>query len=183
MPKGKDSKRVVDYRHDEAERLNNPPVGLAVHDTARPAKRRYAYDPHTPPTLIWAGKAERDSLEVEAPSIHVHERLSTAAIMAAVQKETGQLDFFADEELDRTKAIEFYRHPMDWANRLILGDSLVVMTSLLEKERLAGKVQMIYIDPPYGINYNSNFQARLGNRTPKESADDTVTREAEQIQA
>jgi len=183
MPKGKESKRVVDYRHDEAKRLNNPPVGLAVHDVGKPAKRTYSYDPHLPPTLVWAGKSEREAFDVEAPSIHVHERLSTAAIMAAVRKDTGQLDFFGDEELDRTKAIEFYKHPMDWANRLILGDSLVVMTSLLEKERLAGKVQMLYLDPPYGINYNSNFQARVGNRTPRESADETVTREAEQIQA
>jgi len=183
MARDKESKRIVDYRHDEAERLNNPPVGLAVHDTARPAKRKYTYDPHLPPTLVWTGKAERDSFEVEAPSIHVHERLSTAAIMAAVRKDSGQLDFFGDEELDRTKAIEFYQHEMDWTNRLVLGDSLVVMTSLLEKERLSGKVQMIYIDPPYGINYNSNFQARIGNRTPKESMDEAVTREAEQILA
>src|SRR5260370_19681195 len=183
MAKGKESKRVVDYRHDEAERLNNPPVGLAVHDVGQPPKRRYSYDPHRPPTLVWAGKSERDSFEVEAPSIHVHERLSTAAIMAAVRKDDGQMDFFGDEELDRTKAIECYKHSMDWANRLILGDSLVVMTSLLEKERLAGKVQMIYIDPPYGINYNSNFQARIGNRSPKEAADATMTREPEQIQA
>jgi adenine-specific DNA-methyltransferase len=183
MAPTKRPKRVVDYRHEEADRLNNPPVGLAVHDVARPTKRTFSYDPHRTPTLVWAGKAERESFDVEAPSIHVHERLSTAAIMAAVQKDTGQLGFFGDEDLDRNRAIEFYQHPMDWANRLVLGDSLVVMTSLLEKERLAGQVQMIYLDPPYGINYNSNFQARIGARSPKETSDETVTREPEQIQA
>jgi adenine-specific DNA-methyltransferase len=72
---------------------------------------------------------------------------------------------------------------MNWVNRLILGDSLVVMTSLLEKERLAGQIQMIYVDPPYGINYNSNFQARISNRAPKEANDEAITREPEQIQA
>jgi adenine-specific DNA-methyltransferase len=72
---------------------------------------------------------------------------------------------------------------MGWANRMILGDSLIAMTSLLERERMAGQVQMVYIDPPYGINYKSNFQARLSDRDPKETDDDSITREPEQIQA
>jgi adenine-specific DNA-methyltransferase len=179
----KKSKGVGDYRHEEAKRVNNPPAGLAWQDTEKPTRRAYKYDAHRDPQLEWAGKAERTSFEVEAPSIHVHERLSTAAILSAVRKEQPQLGLFEDGELDRTKVIEFYQHRMDWANRLILGDSLVVMTSLLEKERLGGQVQMIYVDPPYGINYNSNFQARISNRTPKETEDETVTREPEQIQA
>lgn len=176
-------KEVADYRHDEATRPNNPPAGLAWQDTAPAPKRKWAYDPHLDPTLQWAGKDERVEVEVEAPSIHVHERLSTEAILSAVRKEPAQPSLFEDDELDKAKAIEFYEHEMDWTNRMVLGDSLTVMTSLLERERLGGQVQMIYIDPPYGINFNSNFQARIGKRTQKEGADDSLTREPEQIQA
>jgi adenine-specific DNA-methyltransferase len=79
--------------------------------------------------------------------------------------------------------VEFYEHEMGWANRLILGDSLVAMTSLLERERMGGQAQLIYIDPPYGINFNSNFQARISNRAPKETDEASITREPEQIQA
>src|SRR5262249_41062372 len=81
------------------------------------------------------------------------------------------------------KAIEFYKHEMDWVNRLILGDSLVVMSSLAERERLAGQVQMIYIDPPYGINYRSNFQPRISNPSPPDGRDGSISREPESIQA
>src|SRR6266480_7829346 len=102
----KKTKRVEDYRHEEATRLNNPPAGLAWQDTEKPPKRRFEYDPHLDPQLVWAGKAERTSFEVEAPSIHVHERLSTEAILRAVQKEPAQPSLFGIEELDRSKAIE-----------------------------------------------------------------------------
>lgn len=179
----RETKRVEDYRHDEATRPNNPPAGLAWQDTEKPAKQRFEYDPHLDPQLVWAGKAERPDFEVEAPSIHVHERLSTEAIISAVKREPAQPSLFEDPELDRSKAIEFYAHEMDWVNRLILGDSLVVMTSLLEKERIGGQVQMVYFDPPYGINFNSNFQARISRRSPKETSDDALTREPEQVQA
>jgi adenine-specific DNA-methyltransferase len=179
----KKAKRVEDYEHKDAKRLNNPPAGLAWQDTEKPPKRQFQYDPHLDPQLVWAGKAERTSFEVEAPSIHVHERLSSEAIIRSVQKEPPQPALFGDEGLDRSKAVEFYQHEQGWVNRLILGDSLFVMTSLLEKERLGGQVQMIYIDPPYGINYNSNFQARISQRSPKETDDGTITREPEQIQA
>jgi adenine-specific DNA-methyltransferase len=175
--------KVEDYRHEEATRPNNPPAGLAWQDTEKPPKRRFEYDPHLDPQLVWAGKAERTSFEVEAPSIHFHERLSKEAIIRAVQKERPQLALFEDEDLDRTKQIEFYQHEMDWLNRLILGDSLVVMTSLLEKERLGGQVQMVYVDPPYGIGFNSNFQPRISSRKVKDGLDEDLTREPEQIQA
>jgi adenine-specific DNA-methyltransferase len=179
----KKTKKVEDYRHDEASRPNNPPAGLAQYDSEKPPTRRFEYDPHLDPQLVWAGKAEHLSFEVEAPSIHVHERLSTEAILRAVQKEPPQPSLFGDDELDRAKAIEFYQHEQGWVNRLILGDSLVVMASLLEKERLGGQVQMIYIDPPYGINFNSNFQARISNHSPKERSDEALTREPEQVHA
>jgi adenine-specific DNA-methyltransferase len=177
------TKQVDDYRHEEATRLNNPPAGLAWQDTEKPTKHEFEYDPHLDPQLVWAGKAERTSFEVEAPSIHVHERISAEDVIRSVEREPPELALFDYAELDRSKAVEFYEHELGWENRLILGDSLVVMTSLLEKERLGGQVQLVYFDPPYGINFNSNFQARISDRSPKETWDDAVTREPEQVQA
>lgn len=176
-------KEVVDYRHDQAKRTNNPPAGLAWQDTDETPLRRFKFDPHMTPELWWAGKSDHDEFDVEAPSIHVHERLSTEAILHAARKEPAELTLFADPQLDRSKAVEFYQHEMGWANRMILGDSLRVMASLLERERLGGQVQVIYIDPPFGINFNSNFQRRISNRSPKETSDETLTREPEQVQA
>jgi adenine-specific DNA-methyltransferase len=181
-PRGRGKREVDDYRHDEAQRLNNPEAGLARYETEKPPTKRYEYDPRMDPQLVWAGKAERASFEVDAVSIHVHERLSTEAIIRTLRKEQPQLALFGDPELDRDREVEFYQHEVDWTNRLILGDSLVVMTSLLERERLAGQVQCIYFDPPYGISYNSNFQARISDRSPREN-DEALTREPEQIQA
>ncbi len=164
-------------------RLNNPTAALAREDVAPIPERTFSFDPHVDPQLVWAGKAEQEELAVEAPSIHVHERLSTEAIVKAAQRENAQIALFADPGLDRAAQVEFYQHEMDWANRLILGDSLVAMTSLLERERMAGQVQVVYVDPPYGINYNSNFQARISDRAPTETDDAAITREPEQIQA
>lgn len=177
------TKKVDDYRHDEATRLNNPPAGLAWQDTDKPKTRRFEYDPHLDPQLVWAGKSERTSFEVQAPSIHVHERISAEDVIRSIEREPPELALFDYAELDRSKAVEFYEHELGWENRMVLGDSLVVMTSLLEKERLGGQVQVVYFDPPYGINFNSNFQARISNRSPRETQDDALTREPEQVQA
>ena len=177
-------KKVGGYRHTDASRLNNPTAPLAREDIAAVPRRQLRFDPHHPPELVWAGKDdEGDEILVEAPSLHVHERLSTEAILKAAQRENAQVALFADPELGRAQQVEFYEHEMGWANRLVLGDSLIAMTSLLERERMAGSVQLVYFDPPYGINYNSNFQARISNRQPRETDDKTVTREPEQIQA
>jgi adenine-specific DNA-methyltransferase len=125
------AKKIADYRHEAASRLNNPTAALAREDVAPVPKRRFEFDPHVAPELVWAGKAEEPGMEVDAPSIHVHERLSTDAILKAAQHENAQVALFADPELERAKQVEFYEHEMGWTNRLILGDSLVVMTSLL----------------------------------------------------
>jgi len=120
---------VQDYRHD-ATRLNNPEAGLARYETAPTPRRAWAYDPHLDRQLIWTGKAERDQLDVDAVSLHVHERLSAAAIVRSLQQRTDrpeQLDLFDDPQLDRVKEVEFYQHAVDWSNRLVLGDSLTVM--------------------------------------------------------
>ncbi len=135
------------------------------------------------PWLQWAGKAKHTSFEVDSVPLYIHERISTQAILRAVKREEVQKSLFGDREMPLHEAVEAYRHPMDWANRLVLGDSLVVMNSLLERERMAGQVQMIYIDPPYGIGYNSNFQSRVDKRDVKDGADDDLTREPEQIRA
>jgi adenine-specific DNA-methyltransferase len=178
---GKAAEKVKDYRHEE-KRPNNPPAGLATYDKTLPSRKIYDYDPHLDPQLVWAGKKEHTSFEVENVALHIHERISTAAIIKVVQREDPQRDLFADPQLPLTEQIEFYQHEMNWANRLILGDSLLVMNSLLERELMAGKVQMIYMDPPYGVKFSSNFQPRIDRRDVKDS-DDDLTREPEMIKA
>jgi len=175
------AEKVKDYRHED-KRPNNPPAGLATYDKTAPSRKTYSYDPHLDPQLVWAGKAERLSFEVENVALHIHERISTAAIIRAVQRESIQRELFADPQLPLTQQIEFYQHEMNWANRLILGDSLLVMNSLLERELMAGKVQMIYVDPPYGVKFASNFQPRIDRREVKDD-DASLTREPEMIKA
>ncbi len=137
---------------------------------------------HRQPWLEWAGKREKAWFEVDPVAVHIHERVSAQAILKLAQREPLQRSLFADPELDYRQAIQFYQHDVDWANRLILGDSLTVMHSLARREDLAGKVQMIYMDPPYGIKFASNFQALIGKRDVKEREAD-LTREPEQVKA
>ncbi len=145
------------------------------------------------PYLQWAGKAEHTSFEVPTVSLHVHERIDPRTIIEAVRKRNGsgqgavdsdQLPLFAVERKEPLReAIEFYKHAHGWSNRLVAGDSLLVMNSLIEKEGMAGKVQMINIDPPYGIKYGSNFQPFVNKRDVKDGKDEDLTAEPEQIRA
>ena len=147
------------------------------------------------PYLNWSGKAERTSFEVDTVSLHVHERIDPASILSAVRKrikgEKGlkekefQPDLFDApfENLPLRQAIDFYRHEKNWSNRLIAGDSLLVMNSLIQKESMAGRVQMVFIDPPYGIKYGSNFQPFTNKREVKDGADSDLTQEPEMIKA
>ena len=137
---------------------------------------------HHEPWLEWAGKQEAKSFTVDPVALHVHERVSTKAILKVAERENVQRQLFADPQQTYNKAVEFYKHDVDWANRLILGDSLMVMSSLAHREDLAGKVQMIYIDPPYGIKFASNFQPTVFQRDVKDR-DQDLTREPEQIKA
>lgn len=187
-----ESKRPIEsYEHLDKQRVNNPPVGLVTPDTDPDAgtKRTYAYDPHLDPQLQWAGKEEHTSFEVPTVSLHVHERIDPRTIVEAVRKQSGkgafrQLSLFEAERKEPLReAIEFYRHAHGWSNRLIAGDSMLVMNSLLEKEGLAGKMQMIYIAPPYGIKYGSNFQPFVNKRDVKDGKDEDLTGEPEQIRA
>lgn len=181
---GGDGNNVKDFRHANSKRKNNPPAGIApTYESRQRETKSYRYDPHLDPQLVWAGKAEHTSFEVDVVSLHIHERISTKAILRAVRRpQPIQPDLFGETPLPADQQIEFYQHEVGWANRLILGDSLLVMNSLLVKEGMAGKVQMIYIDPPYGIKYSSNFQPRIDRRDVKDK-DEDLTHEPEQIKA
>ncbi len=138
------------------------------------------------PFLDWAGKAERLSFDVPTLPLFVHERLSTKAILQTLKGHERdrqlELQLFADPQLPLHQQLEAYEHKGGWANRLILGDSLVVMNSLLEYEGLGGQVQMIYIDPPYGVKFGSNFQPFVRKREVRDG-DDDMTREPEMVRA
>ncbi len=186
------AKRPIEsYDHRDKERLNNPPVGLVTPETDRDGGRKtYAYDPHLDPQLQWAGKAEHTSFEVPTVSLHVHERIDPRTIVEATRKRNGNgapiqgsLFELPEENPPVRSAIEFYQHRHNWSNRLVAGDSLLVMNSLLEKEGMAGKVQMVYIDPPYGIRYGSNFQPFVDKRDVKDGNDEDLTQEPETIKA
>ena len=185
MPK----REIKNYAHTDKKRANNPPVGLVTPDTDKDAGRKtYAHDPHIDPQLSWAGKAEHTSFEVPTVSLHVHERIDPRTVVEAVRKRNGaelQQSLFAtpEENPPIRQAIDFYRHRHNWSNRLIAGDSLLVMNSLLEKEGLGGKVQTVYMDPPYGIRYGSNFQPFVNRREVTDGKDDDLTGEPEQIRA
>ncbi|HET9178300.1 MAG TPA: site-specific DNA-methyltransferase [Terriglobia bacterium] len=196
-------KPIEQYEHKDKKRTNNPPVGLVTpeSDPPDPPQKTYAYDPHLDPQLEWAGKAERMSFEVPTVSLHVHERIDPRTIIEAARKNGSsrgalrapaggqspplQIPMFESpaENPPFREAIDFYKHAHNWSNRLIAGDSLLVMNSLLEKEGMAGQVQMVYIDPPYGIKYGSNFQPFVNKRDVKDGKDEDLTQEPEMIRA
>ena len=186
---GKTNRDIETYAHAGKERANNPPVGLVTPETDRDVGRKtYAHDPHLDPQLVWTGKAEHTSFEVPTVSLHVHERIDPRTVIEAVRKRNGtesQPSLFAapEENPPIRQAIEFYKHRHNWTNRLIAGDSLLVMNSLLEKEGMAGKVQMVYIDPPYGITYGSNFQPFVSQREVQDGKDSDLTQEPETLRA
>ena len=172
---------------DDALAGNDP---AAMRNALEELRRRSA------PYLQWTGKAERTSFEVDTVSLHVHERIDAMSILSAVAKRQGQQGgktgkggfqpglFEAPfESLPLRSAVDFYKHDRGWANRLVAGDSLLVMNSLLQKESMAGQVQMIYIDPPYGIKYGSNFQPFTNKRDVKDRSDADLTQEPEMIKA
>lgn len=190
MPRKKANKKieVKTYDHKGAKRKNIPPVGLVSSATDKlDGRTKYTHDPHIDPYLSWAGKREGTEFEVQNVSLHIHERIDPKRIIKSfLKKDTEPKQFSLFEQPDNepplNKAIEFYKHEQDWTNRLIAGDSLLVMNSLLNKEGMAGKVQMIYIDPPYGIKYNSNFQPFI-NQTQVKDRDEDIPAEPEMIQA
>ena len=139
------------------------------------------------PFLDWAGKAERLSFDVPTLPLFVHERLSTKAILETLKGTSATGRWSSSSSPTRScrshQQLEAYEHKGGWVNRMILGDSLVVMNSLLEYEGLGGQVQMIYIDPPYGVKFGSNFQPFVRTRDVKNSDDADMTREPEMVKA
>ena len=140
----------------------------------------------TKPFLNWSGKAERQQVSVPTLPLFVHERHSTQAILETLQSHKARgttLDLFGDAELDIADKLDAYEHKGPWTNRLVLGDSLQVMNSLLEYEGMGGQVQMIYFDPPYGVKFGSNFQPFVRKRDVSHGKDDEMAREPEMVRA
>lgn len=140
----------------------------------------------TQPFLNWAGKAERRNLNIPTIPLFVHERHSTQAILKTLESYRAAgttMDLFGDPELDISDKLDAYEHKGPWTNRLIQGDSLQVMNSLLEYEGMGGQVQMIYMDPPYGVKFGSNFQPFIRKRDVKHGKDEEMIREPEMVKA
>jgi len=200
MAKKKTPLNVETLTHDEARRKNIPTVEYqSVMRKDEESPIRIAYERRNrdlDPQLVWRGKDEQNwsDLVVQAPPLYIQEKVHPKVLIDDLLKQTKekeqdgipqQIDLFADfnglpSEGAKT---EFYQHDANWSNRMILGDSLQVMASLAEREGLRGKVQCIYIDPPYGIKFNSNFQWSTTSRDVKDGKVDHITREPEQVKA
>ena len=193
-------KSVETIIHDEASRKNIPTAEFqSVMADEDKSAIRVAYERRNrdlDPQLVWRGKDEQDwsDLIVQAPPLYIQEKVHPKVLIDDLRKQTEaheqsdsheQMDLFADFNgiPDEARTTEFYRHDANWTNRMILGDSLQVMASLAEREGLRGKVQCIYIDPPYGIKFNSNFQWSTTSRNIKDGKLDHITREPEQVKA
>ena len=183
---------IESIKHDD-KRTNIPTEELrdfVDDDEKAPEPILYPRDPSLDPQLVWKGKDEQDSddLEVESVPIYIQEKIQPQTIIedirATVGDDSNQLDLFSDfNGIEFENLIDFYQHEQNWTNRMILGDSLLAMNSLAEKERLKGQVQMIYIDPPYGIKFGSNWQVSTRKRDVKDGKVEDVTRQPEQIKA
>ena len=195
----KKPKQVTALRHGEASRKNIPTAehqGVLGEGERKAVPVSYGRrNRDLDPQLVWRGKDEQDwqDLVVPAPPLFIQEKVQPKVLIddlvrvakvdqAAVEP---QVDLFADFNglPDDNARTEFYQHDANWTNRMILGDSLQVMASLAEREGLRGKVQCIYIDPPYGIKFNSNFQWSTTSRDVKDGKAEHMTREPEQVKA
>ncbi len=194
------TKTIETINHDEATRKNIPTAEYqSVMKEEEKNPIRIAYERRNrdlDPQLVWRGKDEQDwsDLVVQAPPLYIQEKVHPKVLIDDLQRQTEkgagkqsgtQRDLFADFNglPDENAKTEFYQHDAHWSNRLILGDSLQVMASLAEREGLRGKVQCIYLDPPYGIKFNSNFQWSTTSRDVKDGKTDHITREPEQVKA
>src|SRR5687768_16468838 len=181
--------------HPGDTRLNIPTAELesfARPEEKRPAIVRYPRDPTLDPQLVWKGKDEQDGQDLEVPAvpIYIQETIDPLALVEELRAESDgrrteqQLGFFGPySDLTFNEKVEFYKHEQHWSNRMILGDSLMVMTSLAEKEGLKGQVQTIYIDPPYGIKFGSNWQVSTRKRDVKDGREEDLVRQPEQVRA
>ena len=202
-------KTVVTLKHEEASRKNIPTAeyqSVMQKEQERPVRvvlprgvsgledEKQRRNRDLDPQLVWRGKDEQDwsDLVTQAPPIYIQEKVHPKVLIDDLmrRRETGQkpgdnYDLFADFNgvPEGNAKTEFYQHDANWSNRMILGDSLQVMASLAEREGLRGQVQCIYIDPPYGIKFNSNFQWSTTSRDVKDGNVEHITREPEQVKA
>ncbi len=199
MATRKSSKIVKTITHEEASRKNIPTAEYqAMIENEDQSPMRVAYERRNPdldPQLVWRGKDEQDwsDLVVQAPPLFIQEKVHPKALIDDLLRRSSQGNPAAEDQLDLfanfnglpddSARTEFYRHDANWSNRMILGDSLQVMASLTEREGLRGKVQFIYLDPPYGIKFNSNFQWSTTSREVKDGNAEHITREPEQVKA
>lgn len=191
-------KTVETITHEEARRTNIPTAEyqsvMRQEELAPVRLSLQKRDPDLDPQLVWRGKYDGDdTLTVQAPPLYIQEKIHPKSLIQDLMRQTQsgrphpqqQMSLFADfngiaPDAEKT---DFYQHDQNWTNRMILGDSLQVMASLSEREGLRGKVQCIYMDPPYGIKFNSNFQWSTTSRDVKDGKADNMTREPEQVRA
>jgi adenine-specific DNA-methyltransferase len=186
---------VEAVHHTGDSRVNIPTAetqSLAAKEEQGPQTLRYPRDPSLDPQLVWKGKDEQDGEDLVVPAIpiYIQEQISPKAIIEDLRATTAagrdsQLDLFSGDfnGMAFEDRVDFYRHPMKWSNRMILGDSLLAMASLAEKEGLKGQVQAIYLDPPYGIKFGSNWQVSTRKRDVKDGKAEDATRQPEQVRA
>ena len=195
----KQPKQITALTHGEASRKNIPTAehqAVMAEGERKPVPVTYQRrNRDLDPQLVWRGKDEQDwqDLVVPAPPLFIQEKVHPKVLIDDLLRRSKedraeaepQVDLFADFNglPDENARTEFYQHDANWANRMILGDSLQVMASLAEREGLRGKVQCIYIDPPYGIKFNSNFQWSTTSRDVKDGKTEHMTREPEQVKA
>ena len=185
----------IDTVKHKDKRVNIPTEELrdfVKEDEAKPKTILYPRDPSLDPQLVWKGKDEQDAADLAVPAVpvYIQEKIHPQAVIENVRAEAkkdkpeAQASLFADfNGIKFEDLIDFYQHEQNWSNRMILGDSLLVMTSLAEKEGLKGKVQTIYFDPPYGIKFGSNWQVSTRKRDVKDSKVEDASRQPEQVKA
>src|ERR1039457_2691856 len=189
MPKRSAAPLKVDSIRHKDKRTNIPTEELrdfVADDEKSPRKLLYPRDPSLDPQLVWKGKDEQDAQDLAVPvvPVYIQEKIHPLALIENLRSKKAQAELFADfNGIEFEQYVDFYHHGQSWTNRMILGDSLLVMASLAEKEGLKGKVQMIYMDPPYGIRFGSNFQVSTRKRDVKDGKAEDLTRQPEQIRA
>src|SRR5215216_6191994 len=183
---------IESTRHRNETRLNNPTEELRGFELEEEiSEMLYPRDPSLDPQLVWQGKDEQDREELFVPVLPIYrqESIQPQAIIEEIRNESQkasaqEMALFSDfDGIPFSELIEFYQHEQRWTNRMILGDNLQIMTSLSEKEGLKGKVQTIYIDPPYGIKFGSNWQVSTRKRDVKDGSAGDATRQPEQVRA
>ena len=192
-PAGPTPVEATKHADKRANIPTNELAGFVADQEKTPGSVLYPRDQSLDPQLVWKGKDAQDLaeyLEVASVPIYIQEKIDPRALVenlrntAAQEADEPELTLFDDfDGLEFDQLVDFYAHENNWSNRLILGDGLLVMNSLAEKENLRGKVQMVFMDPPYGIKFGSNWQVSTRKREVSDGKDIDVTRQPEQIKA